>query len=61
MLVRSFVTQSCLTKLIGGGKMKKQKSDKLDKRRSDKMNPISYSSNSSNMNSSLSLTYFGGL
>jgi len=41
--------------------MKKQKSDKLDKRRSDKMNPISYSSNSSNMNSSLSLTYFGGL
>ena len=62
MLIRSFVTQS-LTKLTGGGKMKKQKSDKLDKRRSnDKINPISYNdTNINTTNNSLSLTYFGGL
>ena len=65
MLVRSFVTQSCLTKKLEGGSSKmKNVNEKINKVKRRKSNPLSYNSMNdmnNSMNNSLSLTYFGGL
>ena len=67
MLVRSFATTSLTKKLDSGGSKMSMKEGKVNKvkRRSkvnDNNNPLSYSSNNNNVNNtSLSITYFGGL